>query len=63
VGSQPRYKAALAQASDPEAFLRGLHEAGYATDPRYGDKLVALLHSAPLTEKVATVGNPASRPG
>lgn len=40
----PRYAPALEQASDPEAFLRGLHEAGYATDPAYGDKAVSTLH-------------------
>ncbi len=40
----PRYAPALEQASDPEAFLRGLHAAGYATDPAYGDKAVSTLH-------------------
>lgn len=40
----PRYAPALEQANDPEAFLRGLHAAGYATDPAYGDKVVSTLY-------------------
>lgn len=54
ISTQPRYKAALSKASDPEAFLRGLHQAGYATDPRYGDKLVAMLNSGPLSKLQVT---------
>ena len=64
LATQPRYKPALAQASDPEAFLRGLHKAGYATDPRYGDKLVAILNSAHLrAPELAASANPVSNPG
>jgi flagellar protein FlgJ len=48
IRSQPRYSAALEVAGKPESFLRALHGAGYATDPRYGDKLVALLNSPHL---------------
>jgi len=39
----PRYASALAVADDPEQFLRALHDAGYATDPRYADKVVKLM--------------------
>jgi flagellar protein FlgJ len=48
ISRQPRYAGALEVASEPESFLRALHQAGYATDPRYGDKLVAMLNSEPL---------------
>ncbi len=48
VQSQPRYAGALKVADNPEAFLRALHRAGYATDPNYGDKLVSILNSEPL---------------
>jgi len=37
--SQPRYQAVLAAGNDPRAFAEGLQRAGYATDPRYADKL------------------------
>ena len=39
----PRYAPALAVADDPEAFLRALHGAGYATDPDYADKVVGVM--------------------
>ncbi len=38
--SSPRYSEALAQAGDGEAYLRELQAAGYATDPRYADKVL-----------------------
>lgn len=41
--SSPRYQQALAQADDGRAFIRGLHEAGYATDPEYAEKVDAIL--------------------
>jgi flagellar protein FlgJ len=37
--SQPRYQAVVAAGSDAHAFAQGLQRAGYATDPRYADKL------------------------
>ena len=34
-----RYQQALEQAGDPYRYLRGLQQAGYATDPEYADKI------------------------
>lgn len=53
IASQPRYREALASGGDPVKFVHALHAAGYATDPRYGDKLEALLHSAPIQQAAA----------
>ena len=39
----PRYARALEHAGDPSEFLRRLHAAGYATDPRYADKAIAVM--------------------
>ncbi len=39
----PRYSTALQHASNPERFLRELHVAGYATDPRYADKAITVM--------------------
>ena len=39
----PRYARALEHAGDPPEFLRRLHAAGYATDPRYADKAIAVM--------------------
>ncbi|WP_345418773.1 flagellar assembly peptidoglycan hydrolase FlgJ [Halioxenophilus aromaticivorans] len=41
--SNPRYEKALSCASDSEAYLRELQQAGYATDPNYADKIMQLL--------------------
>ncbi len=43
VGGNPRYQRAIANAASPEAYLRGLQEAGYATDPAYADKILSIL--------------------
>ncbi len=39
VKQSPRYRQALAQADDPRGYLDSLQSAGYATDPRYADKI------------------------
>ncbi len=39
----PRYRQALERANDPEAFVSELQAAGYATDPRYADKIIDIL--------------------
>ncbi len=39
----PRYEHALANSSDSKAFLAELQSAGYATDPAYADKVMAVL--------------------
>jgi len=39
----PRYRAALA-ADSPEEQARALQEAGYATDPKYADKLISIMN-------------------
>ena len=50
IRGNPRYRTALARADQPEAYLRALQEAGYATDPRYADKILAILDSPVLRE-------------
>lgn len=42
--SNPRYRDVLASADQPEVFARKLQEAGYATDPRYGDKINQIMN-------------------
>ena len=39
---QPRYNAALDHGGNPREFIVGLQNAGYATDPRYAEKILAL---------------------
>jgi flagellar protein FlgJ len=38
-----RYAAAVAKTDDPAAYARGLQDGGYATDPRYADKLMRAI--------------------
>lgn len=43
VGGNTRYAGAVEQAQDPAAYLQGLKDAGYATDPNYARKILDVL--------------------
>lgn len=49
VSNSPRYEKAL-QASDSEGYIRGLSEAGYATDPQYSEKILRIVNSQAITQ-------------
>ncbi len=51
--NSPRYAAVLAQ-SDGAGFAQGLQRAGYATDPRYAEKLTKVLNGARLRQTLMT---------
>ncbi|WP_198667103.1 sporangiospore maturation cell wall hydrolase GsmA [Glycomyces dulcitolivorans] len=38
-----RYATAMDHADDPQRFAREVHKAGYATDPKYADKLIGIM--------------------
>ncbi|MGJ0517052.1 MAG: flagellar assembly peptidoglycan hydrolase FlgJ [Methylomicrobium sp.] len=42
IKSNPRYGDALKQAGSAEHYLRGLQQAGYATDPKYAEKVIQI---------------------
>ena len=48
----PRYRQALERVPDAEGYLRGLQEAGYATDPNYADKILDILNRGTLRQMV-----------
>lgn len=50
--SNPRYGTALTQTHDAEAFARSLQAAGYATDPRYADKIMRIYGNERLAGAV-----------
>ncbi len=54
--SNPRYQEALAQRNDSEAFVSELQQAGYATDPRYSDKITRIMRGDRLQAAVNKVG-------
>ncbi len=47
IAGRPRYRAALERAGDAAGYMRALAQAGYATDPRYADKVLAILEREP----------------
>lgn len=48
--SNPRYGKMLSDAKDPQSFAEGLQTAGYATDPEYASKLMAVMRSEPISK-------------
>lgn len=55
IQGNPRYRQALESAGDAEAYIRGLQEAGYATDPRYADKILNIMQRGTLGETLASL--------
>jgi flagellar protein FlgJ len=49
----PRYRHALEAAGDPEQYVRGLQDAGYATDPDYADKILNIMRRGTLSDTLA----------
>lgn len=45
ISTQKRYRPALEVATNPEAYMQGLQDAGYATDPKYANKVMNLMRS------------------
>ncbi|KXF81289.1 flagellar assembly peptidoglycan hydrolase FlgJ [Enterovibrio coralii] len=43
LNENPRYEAALTQTAQPEQFISGLQQAGYATDPQYSNKVMSIF--------------------
>ena len=50
IRSNPRYQEALSHGANPQAFLSGLQQAGYATDPAYARKVTAVMQGSTFQE-------------
>lgn len=48
--ANPRYQPTLEKADNPQAFARGLQQAGYATDPRYASKILNIMDGTTLNQ-------------
>lgn len=46
-----RYERAVAAGNDPDKYIDELHKAGYATDPKYPEKLKSIMDRFALHEK------------
>lgn len=55
VQDSPRYRAALERAASPQGYIRALAAGGYATDPRYAEKVLAVLHGRTLRAALAAL--------
>lgn len=44
IKNQDRYQSAVKSASDPEAYVNELQRAGYATDPKYAEKIRSIVN-------------------
>jgi flagellar protein FlgJ len=51
--NNPRYLNALGKTDDTHAYFQALQEAGYATDPRYADKILSLLEGTQMQQAKA----------
>ena len=49
LSSNSRYDSALKQSHDATKYIEALHEAGYATDPKYADKVLSIYEGGELT--------------
>jgi hypothetical protein len=45
-----RYRAAFDHTHDPEAFAKAVANAGFATDPNYGNKLISIMRTHNLED-------------
>lgn len=62
IQSSPRYAVAKNESADAEAYLRELQRAGYATDPAYADKVMAIMDRDDLAGVTAPLKNTADLP-
>ncbi len=56
VRQSPRYSDAVAQADDPQRYFVALQRGGYATDPRYADKIRAVMEGEEMRRALAELG-------
>jgi peptidoglycan hydrolase FlgJ len=50
-----RYQKARAYVSDAKNYVQALHQAGYATDPHYSDKILSIYHGEVLREALLRI--------
>ena len=58
ISTARRYADALAQSGDPEAYAHAVTKAGYATDPHYADKWLAIYHGDRLEQALHGIDLP-----
>ncbi|NLW05566.1 MAG: flagellar assembly peptidoglycan hydrolase FlgJ [Pseudomonadaceae bacterium] len=61
LSSNPRYQQALEKVADPQAFAKGLQQAGYATDPRYAHKVMNIMDGGTLSKALESLATPVNK--
>lgn len=56
-----RYQKALSSGGDSEKFMRGLQQAGYATDPQYARKITQIAQGMSSYQSIAALDNTLNR--
>ncbi|MCK9606435.1 MAG: flagellar assembly peptidoglycan hydrolase FlgJ [Methylomonas sp.] len=56
IKSNPRYSEALKKADHPAQYVRELQKAGYATDPRYAEKIMSIYNSQIADQALVSAG-------
>ncbi|TWI53570.1 flagellar protein FlgJ [Pseudomonas duriflava] len=59
--SNQRYQKALSSGGDSEKFMKGLQQAGYATDPQYARKITQIAQSMNAYQSIAALDNKLNR--
>ena len=57
IQSSSRYGNALGHQGDAAHYLRGLQQAGYATDPNYADKILNIMRGRTFGESLANLNS------
>lgn len=53
--TNPRYQQALEKVNDPKAFTQSLMDAGYATDPKYAEKIMGIFDGKLLNRMIGAM--------
>ena len=54
MSNNPRYREVLAQSGSAQGFAQELQRAGYATDPRYAEKLTRAINATLRLQRAVT---------
>jgi len=56
--SNPRYEMALKEGGSAGDYLRGLQQAGYATDPKYAEKIESIMGRSQFVSSISSIEKP-----
>lgn len=62
LSDNPRYSSVSGHGTDVAGFARALQDSGYATDPKYADKLTSIANSPTMRSVISALKNSAAPP-